>query len=185
MRRKDRERDRAFALQVMDDAAFGVLGLFDRATDEPYTLPLSIVRDGDALYFHSAQAGRKVDLIEDGMTVSVTFVSHHHVPACLSHDEVRDMLDAGSERKVLSKVFTTEFASAHVVGTLHPVTDVAEKKHALQLVCDKYTPDVADLAKTVIEQSHTYTAVYRIDMRSIAGKAKTVTADDIERVLKA
>ena len=53
MRRKDREMSAEFGLSVIDKAQFGVLSLVNME-NEVYSLPLSIARDGDRLYFHSA-----------------------------------------------------------------------------------------------------------------------------------
>ena len=55
MRRKDREMSAEFGLSVIDKAQFGVLSLVNME-NEVYSLPLSIARDGDRLYFHSATA---------------------------------------------------------------------------------------------------------------------------------
>ena len=60
MRRKDRERDRAFAYEVIDRCEYGVAAL-GGAEDSPYCVPLSLVRLGDVLYFHCALEGTKLD----------------------------------------------------------------------------------------------------------------------------
>ena len=56
MRRKDREMNAEFGLEVIDRAEFGVLSLVD-PQGEVYSVPLSIARDGSQLYFHSARSG--------------------------------------------------------------------------------------------------------------------------------
>ena len=56
MRRKDREMDKDFGLEVIDKSKYGVISLVDN-NNMPYSVPLSIVRDGDMLYFHSATVG--------------------------------------------------------------------------------------------------------------------------------
>ena len=61
MRRKDREMPLQFAHQVIDKATYGVVSMIDG--EMPYSVPLSIVRSGDVLYFHSAMQGRKVDVL--------------------------------------------------------------------------------------------------------------------------
>ena len=62
MRRKDREMDRVFAFNIIDKSEYGVLSMLDDE-GEPYGLPLSLVRYGDLLYFHSAKLGKKVDAL--------------------------------------------------------------------------------------------------------------------------
>lgn len=65
MRRKDREiADKSEQYAILDDAPVMHLGLVDG--DEPYVVPLNFVRIEDALYFHCAKEGRKLDLIRAG-----------------------------------------------------------------------------------------------------------------------
>lgn len=73
MRRADRQQDRAFALDLIDRCSHGVVAI-SSGEDTPYCLPLSLVRVEDALYFHCARAGRKLDLLRRNPRVCVTFV---------------------------------------------------------------------------------------------------------------
>ncbi|MDE6997422.1 MAG: pyridoxamine 5'-phosphate oxidase family protein, partial [Oscillospiraceae bacterium] len=61
MRRKDRERDAAFAWEVFDKAPFGVLSLRDG--EGGYGVPISPARIGETVYFHCARTGKKLDCI--------------------------------------------------------------------------------------------------------------------------
>ncbi|MDR2073039.1 MAG: pyridoxamine 5'-phosphate oxidase family protein, partial [Spirochaetaceae bacterium] len=60
MRRKDRDRDRGFAEAVVDTCRYAVLATADD-DGSPYCVPLSIVREGEWIYFHCAREGRKID----------------------------------------------------------------------------------------------------------------------------
>ena len=62
MRRKDRERDRAFAYDVIDRCEYGVAAMAGEG-GAPYCVPLSLVRLGDTLYFHCALEGTKLDCL--------------------------------------------------------------------------------------------------------------------------
>ena len=53
MRRKDREMPEAFGWAVADKCEWAVLGLID-ADGEVYPVPVTIVREGSRVYFHSA-----------------------------------------------------------------------------------------------------------------------------------
>ena len=77
MRRKDRQMPLHFAHQVIDKAQYGVVSMIDG--DNPYSVPLSIVRSGDVLYFHSAKQGRKVDVLASNANVSILFVGDKRV----------------------------------------------------------------------------------------------------------
>lgn len=68
MRRKDREMSREFALEVSDKCEWAVLSMTDRE-GMPYAVPITIVRDGDAIYFHTAKAGRKLDILKQNPEV--------------------------------------------------------------------------------------------------------------------
>lgn len=62
MRRKDREKSREFALEVTDKCEWAVLSMTDQE-GMPYAVPVTIVRDGDFVYFHTAKAGKKIDIL--------------------------------------------------------------------------------------------------------------------------
>ena len=140
MRRKDREMDDAFALELIDRAEYGVLSVND--LDAPMAIPLSIVRDGADLYFHSAREGRKVEHFKDGMLATVVFVGHVAVPDLFSADTLETIAqDESQYSKLISSVFTTEYESAIVSGPLSEVIADTDKESALRLICQKYTPD--------------------------------------------
>ena len=114
MRRKDREMSREFGIEVIDRADYGVVSMIDE-NNEPYGIPLSIVRDGGNLYFHSALSGKKVDIFEKGHRVSVSFAGQIKVPEIYSKEELNGIMEDKSAAGVLSsKVFTTEYESSLV-----------------------------------------------------------------------
>lgn len=59
MRRKDREMDESFALGIMDKCECPVLSMADN-NGEPYCVPISIVRDGQDIFFHCAKEGTAI-----------------------------------------------------------------------------------------------------------------------------
>ena len=73
MRRKDREMSREFALAVMDKCEWTVVS-FVTPEGEPYAVPVSAVREGDVLFFHTAKEGRKIDCIAHSPAVHVVCV---------------------------------------------------------------------------------------------------------------
>lgn len=179
MRRKDREMSREFALEIIDEAQFGVMSL--AKDNEPYGIPLSIVRDGDKLLFHTAREGHKYDFIRDGAPVSVMFVSRVQVPQLYSEAELAELTKIPDlSGKLVSQVFTTEFASAMVKGTLREVLENAGKEHALELVCQKYTPDKMKYVKLAIESGMPLTRVFEITMDEVTAKRKKFDADKTE-----
>ena len=154
MRRSDREQDRAFSLAVIDRCTHGVAALCT-GEDTPYCLPLSFVRVDNCLYFHCAREGRKVDLLRKNPRMCVTFVGGD-TPAF-----------------VAPATYTTYFQSAIITGTALEVTDDREKTEALRALCQKLTPNhMGESFARAMEKSLRVTAVWRIDLDQVTGKAK-------------
>ena len=80
MRRKDRQRDAAFAWQVMREAPYATLSLADGA-GRPYAVPVSQAADEEAgaIYFHCALAGEKYEIFKDGCEAAMSAVSHAEI----------------------------------------------------------------------------------------------------------
>ncbi len=154
MRRADRERDRAFAYDVIDRCEYGT-SAFSTGEDAPYCIPLSLVRVGDDLYFHCALQGRKLELLRADPRVCVSFVTDTE-PAYLARQNN----------------FTTFFRSAVVTGTAFEVTDPARKTAALRALCEKLLPEHMDGFDQAVIRSLPVTAVWGIHMETAVGKEK-------------
>ncbi len=180
MRRKDREMDPDFAREVIDRSQYGVLACVTPA-GKPYAIPLSIAREGDRLFFHSASAGSKVDYLPDGQEVALTFVSHVQVPELFSPEELANMLkDPGAASKLGSKVFTTEFESACVQGRVYELTNPAEKLLGLRSICEKFTPGKMALFELAAGGALKITKVYEVRIESLTAKRKRFDAQGNE-----
>lgn len=174
MRRRDREMDREFGLKIIDQAEYGVLSLVS-LDGEPYGMPLSIVRDGNTLYFHSAKDGKKVKALAKNVMISIAFVGAVAVPEPYTKEELDEI--AKDESKVallLSKVFTTEFQSAIVMGKTKLVTSENDKIKALRLICEKYTPTKMDYFPAAIKAGLKKTNIYAIEIDEIKAKEKSI-----------
>ncbi|HHV38696.1 MAG TPA: pyridoxamine 5'-phosphate oxidase family protein [Tepidimicrobium sp.] len=172
MRRKEREMDREFGLRVIDKARYGILSMVGE-DGEPYGVPLSIVRAGEVLYFHSAKEGRKVHILKENPGVSIAFVGETRIPENYTKEELDEMAKDDSKAKLLiSNVFTTEFESAIVTGTVKLVKDEDEKIRAMRLICEKYTPTKMKYFPMAIKFGLGRANVYRIEIRSITAKRK-------------
>lgn len=166
--------------EIIDTAQYGVLSV---ATDEglPYALPLSIVRDGDKLYFHSAREGQKVDNYINGMPAQVVFVGEVKVPELYTKQELEEMrTDESRALELTRRVFTTEYESAIAHGKLYEVIDEEEKKRALRLICEKFTPNKMSLFASAYKAGGSKTRIYRIEITDITAKRKKYDAKGIE-----
>ena len=137
MRRKDREMSREFALAVMDKCEWTVVSF--------------VTREGDALFFHTAKEGRKID--------------------CIAHSPAVHVVCVGDVERAKDK-FTTGYECAMADGVCREVTDEAEKLHALRLIAEKYTPEHLPAFESEVAASLARTGVYAIDLTGITGKAK-------------
>ena len=154
MRRNDRAQSLEFSLALIDRCSHGVVA-FAAETGTPYCVPLSLVRIDNALYFHCAKEGKKLDLLHQNNQVCVTFVGND----CPTFVE---------------DYYTTYFESVIVTGHAFEVTSSEEKILALRRLCELRTPDgmTGDHFDQAITASLPHTAVFRIDMDEITGKAK-------------
>jgi hypothetical protein len=172
MRRKDREVNKEFGLKVIDNSIYGVISTVDD-DNQPYGIPLSIARDGNTLYFHSAMSGRKVNMFNKNPNVSVVFVGETKVPEIYSNDELDKILKDETKAGILSsKVFTTEFESAIAVGKVRLVEDEEERVRGLRLICEKYTPTKMAYFPMAVKAGLKVANVYSIEIEEIAAKRK-------------
>lgn len=114
MRKAGRRRDAEWALEVFDRAPYVTVSM-TRPDGTPYGLPLSLVRDGDRVfYFHCAGEGEKIDSLDANPAVSLSAVSK----CAPKYEEEKNN-------------FTEHYHSAIAVGTAEIVRDDDEKIHAL------------------------------------------------------
>lgn len=156
MRRKDRERDDVFAMEVFDEAPFATLSLVT-PDGQPYAVPLSIVRKNEnTFYFHCAHEGKKIDCIRHCQQVLLSAVT-----------EAKPFFDNSKGN------FTLQYKSATAEGLATIVEDEAEKIEALRAICQRYLPAYMDSFDDAISRSLNRTAIVRIDLtRPPVGKQK-------------
>lgn len=161
MRRKDRKKDKNFALEIIDKVSFGVMTIVENG----YSIPLTFARDGDYLYFHGAKIGLKNSLLEKEGYVRIVFVGDNYLPDPISHEEIM------KEPKKLAKLFTLKYESAIVEGTCSLIEDKKERDLALTLICKKFYPDLDEYIKMAVEMNGDVTSCYKIEIKEIYGKS--------------
>lgn len=163
--------DEAFALELIDESEYGLLSLSNGY--EAYGIPLSFVRRDRCLYFHTAREGRKLTFMEERRPVSVAFVRDAKVPQLYTQEEINILKeDPAGGAKILSSIFTTEFSSAIVNGTLFEIVNEEEKAEILRLICLKYTDQPEDVIALGIKAGMAATRVFGIRMMDVTGKRK-------------
>ena len=150
MRRKDRQMSEEFAWNIVDKCEYALLAM---ATEQaqPYGVPVTIARKGNAVYFHSAMEGRKIQVLRENPRVCLTCVG---------------------DVQVQQDRFTTLYESAMAFGTAQEVLEDAEKIEALRLICQRHTPDNMDAFEKAVQASLRRTAIWRVTVEEISGKAK-------------
>lgn len=152
MRRSDREiKDFDEIVKVLERCDAVRLAFNDG--DIPYIVPLSfgMERKSDSLtlYFHSAQEGKKIDLIrKEGRAAFEADCAHR-----LVFDEEKGNC-------------TTEYESVVGYGDLTFVTAEEEKLRALKILMKHYREEDFSFSLSVVPA----TAVFRLDVRSVTGK---------------
>ena len=172
MRRKDREMDKDFALSLIDKSDYGVVSIVDK-NNMPYGVPLSIVRENDLLYFHSAKEGKKVELFDFEPMASIVFVGRVQVPDLYSKEELIELSkDEKNANTVVSTVFTTEFESEIVKGKVIKIDDKDQKTRVLKLICQKYTQDKMVLFDLGVQSGLDKVNIYAIKIEEVSAKRK-------------
>lgn len=164
MKKKSREMDAAWALEVIDRAPYVTVAMTD-VDGNPYAVPLSLARtDEHTLYFHCAPEGRKLDILRANPRVCLTAVSR-----CKPTVGPKD----GS--------FTLEFSSAIAYGTATIVDNDAEKREALRAISQRFLPGHMHAFDAAVDRSMARTAVVRIELTEPpVGKRKQYDANGDE-----
>jgi uncharacterized protein len=149
MRRKRQLLPEAETIAMLESCTSGVLAV-QGDDDYPYAVPLSFAYEDGKLFFHSATAGHKIDAIERSEKASFCVIAADDV---------------------VQSTFTTHFRSAVVFGKARVVSDDSEKRHALECLAAKYSPDYLDAASSEIEGEWTKVCVIELAIEHMTGKA--------------
>lgn len=155
LRRKDRAISREESLGLLARCEYGTLSTMDK-DGWPYAVPLSYVLMEDAIYFHCAFSGHKLDNIARNSRVCFTVV--------------------GATQPVYINDYSTYYECAIVRGHALQVVDEHERERALWMLAEKYLPEHMDKFEENMRHSAKRTAVYKITLDQVSGKAKRARA---------
>ncbi|QOX81015.1 pyridoxamine 5'-phosphate oxidase family protein (plasmid) [Trichlorobacter lovleyi] len=148
MRRKDREiTDRTEIDEIIKATNLMHIALVDG--DMPFLVPVFYAFDGTALYFHSAQAGSKIEILKRNNNVCFEI-----------------SIDNGFIESEEPCDFEAKHRTVIGIGKAVFVEDTADKIKALDLIVAHFTKKKFEYPKTNLDR----TAVIRIDIVSIKGK---------------
>jgi len=150
IRRKDRALPEAQAYAILQEGGDGVLATWGE-DGYPYAVPMNHVLADGALYLHSAVTGHKLDNLEFCDKVSYCVVS---------------------AREVVPAELSTNYRSAVVFGRAVRVEEPEEKRRGLMALLRRFAPEHMENGLRELEQDFHRTAVLRIDIERITGKAR-------------
>ncbi len=150
MRRGNLEVSAEKAFEILESGDYGFLSTVS-ADGSPYCVALSHILMENAIYFHCAKEGHKIDNIRRDNRVCYTVVG---------------------KTKVIQAKFTTEYESAVVFGRAEVIDDKQEKLSAMLKICEKYSPEFIDKAEDIILKAMDKLLIGKITVEHITGKVK-------------
>lgn len=152
MRRTEREIvDRGEIAAVLRRARYMTLGLCRNG--EPYVVTLNhgYSAEENALYFHCAHTGLKLDFLRENTRVCATAVE-----------------DLGYREGVCSHAYR----SVVVRGRLEVVTDPREKAHGLRVLIEHQERNPQDVERQLLPDADAYArvTVLRLEIEEVTGK---------------
>ncbi len=148
MRRKEKEiADINEIEKIIEKAIYCRIGLVDN--DEPYVVPVCFGYERNALYFHSALEGRKVELIKKNNKI------------CFEIDTDVELVKAAEPCN-----WAMRYRSVIGVGKAHILESDEEKSHGLRVIVRQYSEDDSAFPKETLDK----VIVVRVDIESITGK---------------
>lgn len=149
LRRSDRKVSDTEAEELLQQGEYGVLSTSD-AEGQPYGVPLSYALLDNAIYFHCALEGHKLDNLAANSRASFCVVG---------------------VTEVLPEKFSTRYISVIVFGRVIEALD-QDKQRGLEALVDKYSPDHREKGLQYIAADAAKTRVFKLQIDSICGKAR-------------
>lgn len=148
MRRNKQQLSTEECIDILRRATSGVLAV---SGDDgyPYAVPLSYVYHNNAIFFHGAASGHKLDAIRQNGKFSFCVID-------------RD--------EVIPEKLTSAYRSVIAFGTAHVLEDEDEIREAAQILGQKYSPGMDELINQEIETYMRHMAVVRLDIEHMTGK---------------
>lgn len=149
MYKKDRQLSEEKTKEIFEKGHHGILSV-NGDEGYPYGVPVNYVYLHDSIYIHSAKYGYKIDALK-------------------KDDKVCFSTILSSE--ILPSQFTAAFESVIATGKAVIVEDRDEKKLVLDTFIERFSPGFKENGQKFIAGAFEKTAIIRIDVDEIKGKA--------------
>jgi nitroimidazol reductase NimA-like FMN-containing flavoprotein (pyridoxamine 5'-phosphate oxidase superfamily) len=148
MRRKEKEiKEKAIIEEIIKQSQVCRLAMVDQ--DKPYVVPMSFGYDGSHIYFHSAQEGRKMEVLKKNPNV------------CFEFDEMIKLMKSKEACD-----WGVSFKSVIGEGKAVLLDDITEKTHAFGVIMAQYSKRIFEFPKESLEK----TALIKVVITRLAGK---------------
>lgn len=149
MRRKKQTLSLEEDIEILKRGTAGVLAVLGD-NDYPYAVPLSYVYHDNKIIFHGAKTGHKLDAIAKNEKVSFCVIDKDHI---------------------VPEEYTTYFRSVIVFGKARILEDEAEKRSALEILTQRYSPDQEEAHRLqAIEKEFKIVCVIELTIDHMSGK---------------
>lgn len=148
MRRFQQQLSTEECIDILQRGSSGVLAVIGD-NGYPYAVPLSYVYHDNALFFHSATSGHKLDAIRQNEKFSFCVID---------------------QDEVIPEKLTSAYRSVIVFGKAHILEDEGEIRAAAWALGQKYSPGMDELINQEIDAYMRHMAVVRLDIEHISGK---------------
>lgn len=148
IRRKNQLLSLEETISILEQETSGTLAVLGD-DGYPYAVPLSYVYEDSKIYFHCAKTGHKMEAIINNDKVSFCIIA---------------------QDQIIPEEYTTYYRSVIVFGKAR-LLENEEKRHAVEVLAKKYSPeDEAGRAKE-IEESFNRVVMVEIAIEHMTGKA--------------
>ena len=148
MRRRKQLLPEEKSVSILERMTSGVLAVMGD-NGYPYAVPLSYVYCDGKLYFHSAKTGHKIEAVMRNEKVSFCVIEQDNV---------------------VPEEYTTYFRSVIVFGKTRILTDDKEKRKAMEILAEKYSPSQQEGRLQEIEKSFKHFVMIELLVESMTGK---------------
>ena len=149
MRRKNQRLTKAECVEILNRNTSGVLAVLG---DEgyPYSVPMSYIYDGNAVYFHCAKSGHKLDAIRQCDKVSFCVID---------------------KDEVVPQKYTTYYRSVILFGRASILDDDEQILSAIEKLAIKYYPtDSRENRDATIKREFARFCIVKVEIDNMTGK---------------
>ncbi len=146
----DRKMEQGEAYDLLFQSSYGILATAD-CNGQPYAIPLNYVVSDNAIYFHCALDGRKLENIALNSKVCFSVVGRTNI---------------------VPEQFSTDYESVVVFGTVSRVEEKGEKGKVLKGFVQKYSINFVPEGDVYIEKAKDQTVVCKITIDNYTGKKR-------------